>query len=283
MGRALAASVAATGTPVVVWNRTPGKGAVVPNAVVAETVEEAVTASPVIVVCLFDHASVHETLDPVAAQLRGRALVNLTTTNQDQARELGAWAEAAGIDYLDGGIMAVPNMIGGAGSEILYSGSHEVFDSYRKILDTWGASSYFGSDAGLASLYDLAQLAGMYVMFVGFLQGAAMVGTAGVSASDFAKRSAAWLSAMTSEFAGYAAVVDGGDYSVPGQQSLEFSDLTKMVAATAALGIGGQPLAMVQGLIRQQIDAGHGADGLARIYESIKHPGTPASEQSVRP
>ncbi|OHU22458.1 6-phosphogluconate dehydrogenase [Mycobacteroides franklinii] len=273
MGRTLAAAVAKTSTSVTVWNRTPGRTGELAGATVANTVEEAVAASPVIVVCLFDHASVHQTLDPVVSQLRGRAVVNLTTTNQDEARELGQWAAAAGIEYLDGGIMAVPAMIGGPGSEILYSGSREAFERYREIFDTWGTSSYFGPDAGLASLYDLALLAGMYVMFAGFFQGAAMVSTAGVSAREFAERSAAWLSAMTAGFAEYAAVVDGGDYAAPGQQSLEFSDLAKMIEATAALDIGAQPIAMVQSLIQQQIDAGYRADGLPRIYESIRNPG----------
>ena len=173
-------------------------------------------------------------------------MVNLTTTNQDRARELGKWAASAGIEYLDGGIMSVPVMIGGPGSEILSSGSREVFERYREVFDTWGTSSSFGSDAGLASLYDLALLAGMYVMFAGPFQGAAMVSTAGVSARD---------------------------YSVPGEQSLELSDLAKMIEATAAVDVGAQPIAMVQSLIRQQIDAGHRAEGFARIYESIRNPG----------
>lgn len=274
MGRALVQAALKTGASVTVWNRTPGKAEGLTGRVaVAESVPKAVQAAEVVVVCLFDHASVHETLDPAAELLCGRSVINLTTTNQDQARELGRWAAAAGIDYLDGGIMAVPIMIGGDGSEVLYSGSRRVFDRYREILDSWGASSYFGDDAGLASLYDLALLAGMYVMFAGFFQGAAMVATAGVSASDFAKRCASWISAMTAGLAGYAAVIDGGDYSVPGQQSLEFSDLTKMLEAAEALGVGRQPIQMVQDLIAQQVGAGHGGDGLARVYESIRYPG----------
>lgn len=62
-------------------------------------------------------------LDPLAASLSGRALVNLTTTTPGQARELADWSRHRAIDYLDGGIMAVPEMIGGPGAAILYSGS----------------------------------------------------------------------------------------------------------------------------------------------------------------
>ncbi|WP_219416651.1 NAD(P)-dependent oxidoreductase [Pseudonocardia nigra] len=274
MGRALPAALVKGGYVTTVWNRSPGKAddLVAQGAVAAGSAREAVGTSPLVIVCLFDHASVHEVLDPLAEDLAGRTLVNLTTTSPDQSREIAAWAAAAGIAYLDGGIMAVPQMIGQAGSSILYSGSTAVFEQYRPLLDLWGESAYFGDDAGMASLYDLALLAGMYVMFAGFMHGAAMVGAAGVSAGEFAKRAAPWLSAMTFALEGFAEVIDGGDYGVAGQQSLEFSDLGDMVAASAAQGISTEVVDMVQTLIRRQIDAGHGTDGFARIFESIKHP-----------
>ncbi|ONI83434.1 6-phosphogluconate dehydrogenase [Saccharothrix sp. ALI-22-I] len=275
MGSALAAALVHAGHTTTVWNRSQGKADALVGlgATAAPTVRDAVTAGDVVVACLYDAASVHEVLDPVADLLTGRTLVNVTTTNPEQAREIADWAAGHGVVYLDGGIMAVPPMIGGPGSSVLYSGSAAAFEQYRPLLDLWGESAYFGEDAGLASLYDIALLAGMYVMFAGFMHGAAMVAGAGVSATEFAGRSAAWLSAMTSAFAGLAAVIDGGDYTVDDQQSLEFSDLGKMVEASAAQGISTEVVDMVQNLIRRQIDAGHGKEGFARIIESIKQPG----------
>jgi 3-hydroxyisobutyrate dehydrogenase-like beta-hydroxyacid dehydrogenase len=270
MGGALAKALVAAGHETTVWNRSAGKE--LPGAHLATTAGAAVRASPVVVACLLDHASVHDVLDPLAGDLAGRILVNVTTTTPAQARELAAWAEAAGITYLDGGIMAVPAMIGTPGSAILYSGSQTAFDKCRPLLDLWGASTYFGTDPGMAALYDLALLAGMYVMFAGFLHGAAMVAPAGVSAAEFADRAAPWLAAMTGGFAGMAAVVDGGDYTVAGQQSLEFSDLGDILAASAEQGVGTEAVAMVQRLIHRQIDAGHGKEGFARIFESIRRP-----------
>ncbi|MCE6997899.1 NAD(P)-binding domain-containing protein [Saccharothrix sp. S26] len=274
MGAALAEALVRAGHPTTVWNRTPGRAdtLVELGATAATTARDAVTASEVVIACLLDAASVHEVLDPVADLLAGRTLVNVTTTTPEQSREIADWAAAHGAVHLDGGIMAVPQMIGQPGSSILYSGSRAAFERYRPLLDLWGESAYFGEDAGLASLYDLALLAGMYVMFAGFAHGAAMVAGAGVSATEFAKRAAPWLSAMTGALAGYAAVIDGGDYTVPGQQSLEFSDLGDLVAASAAQGISTEVVGVVQGLIRRQVDAGHGKEGFARIYESIKNP-----------
>ena len=70
----------------------------------------------------------------------------------------------------------------------------------------------------------------------------------------------------------YGEVIDGGDYSVPGQQSLVFSDLTDFVNASRSAGISSEVVDAVQRLIQRQVDAGHGSDGLARIIESIKNP-----------
>ncbi|WP_433260303.1 NAD(P)-dependent oxidoreductase [Actinosynnema sp. CS-041913] len=274
MGSALAAALVEAGHTTAVWNRSPGRAGdlVGLGATAVDTAAEAVAAGDVVIACLFDAASVHEVLDPVVDLLAGRTLVNVTTTSPEQSREIAAWAAGHGVTYLDGGIMAVPSMIGGPGSSILYSGSATAFERCRPLLDLWGESVYFGEDAGLASLYDLALLAGMYIMFAGFLHGAAMVAGAGVTAGEFAQRSAAWLTAMTGGFAGLAAVVDGGDYTVEGQQSLEFSDLRNIIDASAAQGISTEAIDMVQNLIRRQIDAGHGKEGFARIFESIKHP-----------
>lgn len=236
----------------------------------ARTAAEAVDASELIVVCLFDHRSVHEVLDPLAHRLSGRRVLNLTATSPDGARELAHWSVTAGVDYLDGGIMATPEMLGTEQSSLLLSGSRPVYDEYRALLETWGTPEYFGEDAGMASLWDLALLSAMYVMFAGFFHGAAMLGASGVPAKDFATRAVDWLRAVAPAVMEYADVIDGGDYSLPGQQSLEFSDVSDIVAASRAQGISTEVVDVVQRLIHRQLDAGHGADGLARMIESIR-------------
>jgi 3-hydroxyisobutyrate dehydrogenase-like beta-hydroxyacid dehydrogenase len=258
MGSALAAALIDAGHPTTVWNRSPIKARplVVRGASAQGSAEAAVSASPLIVACLFDHASVHEVLDPIAGSLGGRRLVNLTTSTPNQARELSAWSASHGIDYLDGGIMAVPEMIGGQGSAILYSGSQSVFDAHRTLLDLWGESTYFGSDAGIASLYDLAMLAGMYAMFAGFMHGAAMVGSEAISAREFAARATPFLAAMTGAFAGFAATIDAQDYAGEGQQSLEFSDLTHLISASTEQGVSAEVLQTVHQMIRARSPPG---------------------------
>lgn len=270
MGSALARAATSAGFDVTVWNRDRSKAVALDGVAVADTAAEAVEAAPTVVVCLFDLASVHDVLDPIVDRLAGRRLINLTTTSFDGARELAAWARAAGVEYLDGGVIAVPAMIGQPEAEVLYSGLPGVFEIDGPLLETWGRASYVGEDAGRASMYDLALLAGMYVMFAGFFHGAAMMGAAGVSATAFAERATPWLQAMAGSLGDYAAVIDGGDYGVPGQQSLEFSDLGDIVSASHAQGISTEIIDVVQRLIERQRSAGHGRDGFARVIESIR-------------
>jgi 3-hydroxyisobutyrate dehydrogenase-like beta-hydroxyacid dehydrogenase len=272
MGGALAAGALDAGRTITVWNRSLGRtdGLAARGARVANSAADAVGASPVVVACLFDHASVHETLDPVAGELAGRTLINLTTTTPNEARELASWAADHGVDYLDGAIMAVPEMIGGPDSAIFTSGSAAANTAHADLVGAWGEVTYFGDDAGIASLYDMAMLSGMYTMFAGVLHGAAMVASAGFGAKEFGARQAVFLAAMTESFPEFGRIVDAKDYAGAGQQSLEFSDLTKIVDATAEAGVRTEVVGSVQQLIRRQIDAGHGKLGFARVFEELR-------------
>ncbi len=272
MGSALASQLLDIGYDVTVWNRTPGRDTVLieSGAHPAEAVAGAAAANPLIVACLLRASSVHETLTPVVEQLRGRTLINLTTTTPNEARELAEWADQHDVAYLDGAVLAIPAMIGTPAAQIFYSGPQSVYDQHHELLDTWATSTYDGADPGMASLIDLAMLSGMYQMFAGFFHGAAMVGSGGMTAAEFARRTTPFLSAMTSGFTEYAAVIDGGDYTAPGQQSLEFSDLSHIVRASDEQCVNPATLAAVQGLITQQIAAGHGSEGLARVFESMR-------------
>ena len=192
MGRALACALVKSGRSVTVWNRTPGRA--VAGAAVAPTAADAVAASRLVVVCVVDDAATHEVLDPL--DLTGRTVVNLTNGTPAQAR---AAAAAFGPSYVDGGIMAVPPMIGTPGALILYSGARDAFETARPALETWGEARFLGEDPGAASLHDLALLAAMYGMFGGVYHALAM------TRGEVAPLLKPWLEAML------AALPDGED------------------------------------------------------------------------
>ena len=273
MGRALAARLLDQGHPTTVWNRSAGRaGALVATgAREADSFHDAVTSSPLVIVCVRDYASARANLEPEAESLAGSTVVNLTTGTPEAARAMAHWAADHGIAYLDGGIMAVPQMIGTPAASLLYSGSPDVFSRYRDKLDAFGTSRFVGNDPGMASLQDLALLAGMYAMFAGAYQAFAMVGSAGVKAEEFADSLGDWLRAMTAALPAGAALVDGGDYSTD-VQDLEFNrtGLDTIIHASEDAGIGSDILESIRAMVERQIDAGHGDEHFAQMIESIR-------------
>lgn len=131
---------------------------------------------------------------------------------------LGPMGRAVATVLTESG-MAVPPMIGGSGASILYSGSAAVFERSRSDLEKLATAEYFGADAGTAALFDFALLAGMYAMFTGFFHGTAMVRSAGVTATEFAPRAVAYVTAMAALVPAYAAVIDSGDYTDEAQRA----------------------------------------------------------------
>ncbi|SBV03798.1 NAD binding domain of 6-phosphogluconate dehydrogenase [Streptomyces sp. Ncost-T6T-1] len=206
MGAALARTWLAAGHPLTVWNRSPGRTAelAAAGARVAATAAEAVAASPLVVTCLLDDASVRTAL--AEADLTGRDLVDLTTSTPAESRTRAAWANERGARFLDGGIMAVPPMIGvpEAGGYVFYSGSREVFDAHRETLAVPAATRYVGADPGSAALHDVALLSAMTAMFAGARHAAALVADAGIDQEEFGALVADWLTAMAPATAAYA-------------------------------------------------------------------------------
>lgn len=272
LGSAIADRIRVSGYPITVWNRTPEKADphVRDGATAAGTVAEAVRASAVTVVVLLDHASVHEQLDPVAAELRGRTVINLTTTSPNQSRASAQWAGEHGIAYLDGAVMAIPSMIGSPGARLLYSGHEGAFADARPLLETLGTAEFLGQDAGLASLKDMALLSAMDLMFRGFVQAAAMLRTVGVPAGATADEVQAWLSAMLPELSGLAKIIDGGSYDT-GDQDVDFARAASasMITASREQGIRADFLESGQKLLDEQAAIGNGSRDWVQIIESL--------------
>jgi 3-hydroxyisobutyrate dehydrogenase-like beta-hydroxyacid dehydrogenase len=236
MGRALAGAVLAAGHPTTVWNRTPGRAdaLVAEGATLAATAGEAVERSELALVCLLDYDSVDEVLattDPA-----GRTVVNLTTGAPAQARAAAASLTARGAGYVDGGIMAIPPMIGGADAFILYSGDRAAFDRAEPVLAALARPVFVGEDAGLASLHDLALLTAMYGMFAGARHAVAFLGTEDVDPGPFTTElMIPWLQAMMTvlpEFASTAAT--DSEHS---SAEMQIVGIRNMIAASREQGI----------------------------------------------
>ncbi|TYP73270.1 NAD(P)-dependent oxidoreductase [Paenibacillus methanolicus] len=252
MGTAIAQTFLKEGHPTTVWNRTPGKAEalVMQGAKLANTVNEAIAASPIVVICVLDYGAVDDILEGAGEILAGRAIVNLTNGTPAQGRRTAAWVTERGADYLDGGIMAVPQMIGTSGALVLYSGSEKVFQAYQPMLKGLGAVNDLGEDPGLASLYDLVLLSAMYGMFGGFFQATAMIRSEQIQAEAFTELVVPWLQAMSASLPLMAQAVDAGEHRTNvSSLSINQTGFVNFIEVCQEQGISTELMTPIQGLI----------------------------------
>jgi 3-hydroxyisobutyrate dehydrogenase-like beta-hydroxyacid dehydrogenase len=276
MGIALAEAFLKDGYKTTVWNRSSEKanGLIKQGAIRASNLSEAVSASPAIIVCVLNYQVVQDLLYPLGSMLSGKVLINLTNGTPGEARELAAWAAEQRAMYLDGGIMAVPPMIGKPESLVLYSGSQDAFQMQQQLLSSLGTSKYLGQDSGMASLYDLSLLSSMYGMFAGFLQAAALVGSAQVKASEFTPLIIDWVAAMLHTLPDLARQIDSGNYrdkvvSNLGMQSVAFVNILR---ASQEQGIGTDLMVPLKILMDKGVEMGHSADDISSLIRLVRNP-----------
>lgn len=270
MGTALARAWLAAGHEVTVWNRTPARtqALAAEGAVVARSAAEAVAANRLVIVCLLDDASVGDALDE--AVLAGRDLVNLTTGTPGEGRTRAAWAEARGARFLDGGIMAVPPMIGVAdsGGYVFYSGSPELFEEHRDTLAVPAGTRWVGADPGFAALYDVALLSAMSGMFAGVTHAFALIRPEDIPPKDFAPLLADWLTAMAPAVHQTADQLESGDYTrnVVSNLAMQAAGNATLLRTAEEQRVSPELLTPYMELMERRLAQGHGdEDGTGMV------------------
>ncbi|MEU5628604.1 NAD(P)-dependent oxidoreductase [Streptomyces tendae] len=273
MGTALVRAWLAAGHPVTVWNRTRARAEALAaqGATVAASAAEAVSASRLVIVCLLDDASVGAALD--GAGLGGRDLVNLTTGTPAEGRARAAWATARGARFLDGGIMAVPPMIGDAdsGGYVFYSGSPELFEEHRDTLAVPAGTRYVGEDAGFAALHDVALLSAMSGMFAGIVHAFALIGPEDIAPADFAPLLVSWLGAMTGSAHKAADQIGSGDYGkgVVSNLAMQVAGNATLLRTAEEQGVSPELLTPYTALMERWLAEGHGAEDTTGAVELL--------------
>lgn len=192
MGFALADTAAKTGREIVVWNRTKDKALplVDENVTVVSTPAEAISASPMVVVCVSDYETTESILgtpDCMAA-LKNRILIQLSSGSPALSRSACDWAKRTGVSYLDGEIVAYVNQIGRDEFPLLLAGDKAAYDAAEPLLKIFTPQTrYLGSDPAKSSALNLAALSGTLGLTIGIMNGAALCEAAGISFQELVK------------------------------------------------------------------------------------------------
>ncbi|CAL9484777.1 NAD(P)-dependent oxidoreductase [Streptomyces sp. enrichment culture] len=275
MGRALAGAFLDAGLRTTVWNRTAGRDTelVARGALRAASAREAVAASPLTVVCVVNYDAADAVLrqDEVAAELKGRTVVQLSADTAARARDLGEWADRHGIRYLDGAIMTAAPSIGTDSAVFLYSGPLGLYEEVRGVLDALGGThTHLGEDIGRAAAYDLALLDIFWTSMSGYAHALALAQAEGVTPRELARFAQGIAAILPPLFEEFAADVEDGTYSGEiNPVTSAVSTMSHIVHASEAHGIDASVMRATEGLARRVIGLGHGQDGFMRVTELL--------------
>lgn len=272
MGQALAGAFLKAGHPTIVWNRTSSKAdhLVAQGARLAPTIGDALKAGSLTIICVTDYPALYELLGTNEVEVEGTMLINLTSGSSSQAREAARWAEQRGTRYLDGAIMAIPSAIGTADAVILHSGPQADFAAHESTLGALGTVTYLGADPGLASLYDVAGLAMMWSILNAWLQGTAMLRTAGVDAATYAPFARQIATVVADWLPGYAEQIDSGSF--PAEISALETDARAMehlIEEGEAVGVNTELPKLLKTMADRAIAAGHGKEQYPVLIEEF--------------
>lgn len=276
MGQALAGAFLKAGYPTTIWNRSAGKGddLVARGATRAASAAEAVRAGEVVLVCVVDYDASQAILEPLAADLSGRVLVNVTSDSPERAREAADWAAEHKIAYLDGSVMIPTVMVGTPEALLFYSGDEAAYQQHEELLRSLGGkSAYVGADHGLAAVYDLSMLDFFWTSMAGLVHGYALAGKDGVPASSVAPFLQSHLSLLAMVIGEMAKDMDRGVY--PGEEgnlAMELAGVEHILHAAERRGLDASVLRGVRDVAKRAVDLGHGADGWTAIVEGIRNP-----------
>lgn len=272
MGSAIAWTFLDHGHPTTVWNRTASRvePLVDAGATGVANAAEAVARSPLTVLCVLDYDAVEDVLAAIGDSIWGKTLVNVTSGSPRRARAIQRWVEERGADYLDGGVMGDPPDLGSAHVQFPFSGSQAAFDTYEKTLRELGTPTYYGPDAGLASVEFLAQVGVSYEVLIGLLHTLRLVQKEGVDPAEFASRFADSLAVWPTLLKGIGAAVRDGDYPPDlGPLAVQSALMGGLVEHRESLGVDTVRMLEVKQLMDKRVRDGHGSEGFSSLFELL--------------
>lgn len=268
MGSALANALLQKGVRVTLWNRSADKSQALreKGASVAVDAAAAIKASPVTLISVLNYAAVQNILENAADSLPGRTLINLTNGTPAQARNLGTWVKKHKADYLDGGVMVTPEMIGGPDALIFYSGSRPAFDAHFALLQNLGGPLYLGDNIALAAIHDLALLSSMFGMFSGYIHAAALLRSENISVTEITPRIMSLLKAMIELLPQTAREIDSGDFPHPSSNNtMMAAALKNILDASAEQGLSYDLMHPISQLFEAAVTAGFGDKDISAL------------------
>lgn len=276
MGSALADALLKAGHDVTIWNRTHHKADALRDRGASEApdVRAAVSASPIVVLCLTDYGVGLALLEEAVDVLGGRTVVQFTAGTPEDARDMAGWCEAHGAGLLEGMVMVYPSAVGTDGCRIVYAGEREVFERMAPLLQAFGGQQLLvGGAPGAVSSIAMGALEFYYVGLFGFVHAATLARRAGVDAGLVLDELLAMQVVVAEGMRDAAFELDAGR-PLPAKATIDLGkhNLGQIVRTCEQLGVSSAlPEALLEGL-RNAVEAGLGGAAIAAVREVLLRP-----------
>lgn len=270
------AGVLARQLQVTAWNRTAARANPLRDAgvTVVRDLAAAILQADIIVVCLADAGVVRDVLDVPAVRenLRGRLLVEFTTTSADEARDAAMWAEQAGIAFLAGVVCVYPRHLGTDDAYVLYAGDPDCFTRVASVASgLGGTATHLGTDVRLPSLLGQGDLVFFYGALLGFLQAAAMSEAGGLPIERTLAHIQRGLPLLADVLADAAGRVSEAGYDTSETTvGIDITTLGGFVDTCNDLGLDQTFVASMRAVFERAAAAGHVEHDTASVYEGLR-------------
>lgn len=218
MGSALAGTLLKAGYTVAVWNRTAARAEplVAAGAVLTNSVEEAVAASPATITCIASHVETLALLEDLGTSLKGKTIIELSTGGANEATALGTLLEENGAHWLIGIINEYPTGIGKLQTVLTVVGAESTWERWKSLVRTLGGGSVrVGTEAGMVAALFAALFTTRQGFMFGMIYGALLCQRAGIPLQTFAEQIPVSLGVLPSYHAYFSQTVPDGNFDDP--------------------------------------------------------------------
>jgi 3-hydroxyisobutyrate dehydrogenase-like beta-hydroxyacid dehydrogenase len=271
MGSAFVHALLKAGHRVAAWNRTPERAEALAadGAQILTSSAEALAAARLTIICIGSTDDVRQILDAAGHEnLRGQAILNVTSGTPEDARTLQNYAQEHGALYLDAAIAAYPEQIGTPDARILVAGDEDLWQAHSAVIrDLGGESMYVGTDHGAANAIDAALTGAFYITsLTAYMEAVRFVSDFGVPQDVLSSLTSYGLAVLDHQTKLALDRVAKGDYATEEATLNVYAD----AAAAFAAGLnatGKAPMVETTArVLREAVDAGLGAEDIAALY-----------------
>lgn len=169
--------------------------------------------------------------------------------------------------------MASPLEVGTPDGTLLYAGPQAAFDRYKPLLLSLGGNSVFlGENPGHAAALEGSLLSFLYASWIGFLHGAALCDSEGISIESYLSATVPMLGSLVTPLVKSAAEMAAQRSYASSVSSLNANTtaLEHIVQFSDENGVDRALPACLVASLKQAAAAGHGEKDLAAVFEIFR-------------